>query len=250
MCNPTCLDFGERQPRARDVEGKKVIEVGAYDVNGSLRPVIESLGPESYLGVDIVPGPGVDEICNIHDLAERFDPNFFDLVVSAELLEHIRDWRRALSNLKKILKPGGVLLITTRSAGHPYHGYPLDCWHYELDDMKNLFSDMLIEALEPDLSIPGVFIKARKPSPYTDYTEKDLSTYYLYSVIELKRCQNIKDHEILFLCPLWRLWSKVSHLPSVSVKTVKNCSEKVFRFFLVAIPEDYVAATGFHYLNY
>jgi hypothetical protein len=90
MCTVGCLMFGIRNLRPEDVAGRDVIEVGACEVLGSLRPIVESWGPGSYLGVDIVSGNGVDEICDAEDLVERYGPERFDVVISTEMIEHTR----------------------------------------------------------------------------------------------------------------------------------------------------------------
>jgi SAM-dependent methyltransferase len=190
MCNIACLDFGRKNLTKDEVKGKRVIEIGAVDINGSLRPHVESLEPEKYVGVDLEAGPGVDEICNVYDLVDRFGPESFDVAISSEMIEHVHDWRRAFSQIKKILKPGGVVLITTRSIGFPYHDYPFDYWRYEIDDMKAIFSDMEIIALETDDQAPGVLVKARKPSE--SFEEKDLSEHALYSMVTLQRSRSIE----------------------------------------------------------
>lgn len=189
MCNSACLDFGRTRLDGSEVTGKRVIEIGSVDINGSLRPDVEALGPSEYLGIDIASGPGVDEICSVYDLVERYGPESFDVAISSEMIEHVHDWRRAISQIKRILRPGGVLVITTRSIGFPYHDYPFDYWRYELHDMRAIFSDMTIEALEPDRDDPGVLVKARKPD---DFIENDLSDHALYSMVINERSKGIE----------------------------------------------------------
>jgi SAM-dependent methyltransferase len=132
MCHSSCLDFGRQNILYSDVHGKFVLEVGSMDVNGSLRPIVMQLNPAKYVGVDLDLGPGVDEICASENLIERFGRNSVDLLITTEMLEHVRDWRSVVHNLKHVVKPGGVLLVTTRSRGYPLHGYPSDYWRFEI----------------------------------------------------------------------------------------------------------------------
>lgn len=194
MCNRSCLVFGENLLKEADIRGKRIIEIGSRDVNGSFREIVGRFEPAEYVGVDIEKGPGVDVICDVYDLVNRFGKESFDFVISTEMIEHVRDWQRAISQMKTILRPDGPLLVTTRSKGFPYHDYPSDFWRFELNDMSAIFADMEIEALEPDDSEPGVFVQARKPTPYT---ESDLSDYALYSMIKDQKSKDISNFEIL-----------------------------------------------------
>ncbi|MGZ4984858.1 MAG: methyltransferase domain-containing protein [Chthoniobacterales bacterium] len=114
MCIRACIEFTRANLRPEEVRGCDVIEVGALDVNGSVRPLVRQLGPASYGGVDLQAGPGVDEICDATGLVARFGCEVFDLLISTELLEHVRDWRTVISQFKQVLKPGRRLLVTTR----------------------------------------------------------------------------------------------------------------------------------------
>ena len=91
---------------------------------------------------------------------------------------------RSFSNLKGIIKENGVLLLTTRSPGFAYHGYPHDFWRYTPEDMRVIFSDMSIEALESDPSSAGVFVRVRKPSAYAP---RPLGEIRLTSVLPVGR---------------------------------------------------------------
>jgi SAM-dependent methyltransferase len=184
VCNPACLEFIQRVVAPADVAGRSVLEVGAYDVNGSARSVLQPLSPASYVGVDIELGPGVDEIVSVDRLLERFGKEAFDLVVSTELIEHVADWRTAVSNLKGVVCREGSLVMTTRSKGFPYHGYPDDYWRFEAADLRQIFADFHIAALEPDPSEPGVFLKATKPRRFR---ERRLGRIDLYSMAHDRR---------------------------------------------------------------
>lgn len=123
----------------------------------------------------------------------RFGKERFDIVISTELLEHVRDWRKAISNIKNVCKGGGLILITTRSPGFSYHAYPDDYWRYEADDMRSIFSDCVIEKMDPDIKDPGILVRARKPAAFI---ENDLSGHELYSIVAGKRVREIDERDL------------------------------------------------------
>jgi SAM-dependent methyltransferase len=190
MCTESCIDFVKRSLDASEVIDKAVLEVGALDVNGSPRPCVEALNPGSYLGVDLEAGPGVDAVCDVSTLIDHFGPESFDVVISTEMLEHVRDWRLAVENLKAVTRRGGLLVLTTRSLGFPYHGYPYDFWRFEEGDMHEIFSDFEEVVTESDGEAPGVFVKARKPSAYRS---NDLGSMALYSILTDGRQSSMRE---------------------------------------------------------
>ncbi|MBU2540564.1 MAG: class I SAM-dependent methyltransferase [Candidatus Omnitrophica bacterium] len=193
MCDTAGIIFGVKNFSKEEIEGKRIIEVGSFDENGSLRPFIESLNPREYIGIDIKEGPGVDMICSVEEMVEKFGRESFDIIISTELLEHVRDYKRGIANIKNICKLGGTVFITTRSYGFLYHGFPSDYWRFEASDLEYIFSDCLIEKIEKDKYSPGVFIKVRKPK---DFKENDLASLELYSIILDKRTKEIKPKDI------------------------------------------------------
>jgi SAM-dependent methyltransferase len=180
MCNVAGVVFAASTLSRDDIQGRRVLEVGSHDVNGSLRPVLESWGPAEYVGVDLAPGPGVDVVCPAEQLVARFGTARFDVLVSTEVIEHVEDWRAVISNCKRVLAPGGLILLTTRSPGYPYHAFPHDFWRYDQADMRAIFADFEILALQDDPTRPGVFLQARKPAAWE---ERDLTGYMLHSVV-------------------------------------------------------------------
>jgi len=192
MCDITCILFAARQLLPKQVTGRRILEVGSYDANGSIRSIWETWEPAEYVGVDIISGPGVDIVCSADDIAAKFGETRFDIVVSTEMLEHARNWRVAISNMKRVCKCGGIILITTRSFGMPYHSWPYDFWRYEKQDMEAIFSDCEILSVEVDTGDPGIFLKARKP---IDFCERDLSQYELYNIVTGRRCVDISPRD-------------------------------------------------------
>jgi SAM-dependent methyltransferase len=197
VCNEADVAFGRRILGPAEVAGQDVLEVGSFHGTGpSLRPYVESLAPATYLGVDIQAGPGVDRIGRVERLTEELGGARFDVVVATELVEHVRDWRAAIRNLKAVLRPGGILLLTTRSAGYPYHGAPSDYWRYETSDMARIFADMEVVAIEPDPSMPGVFVAARGPERSLDTV--DLDSVHLLAIATGRRQHDVSTAQVVF----------------------------------------------------
>lgn len=111
----------------------RVLEVGSYNVNGSVREAIPVT-----IGTDMREGPGVDEVLDASSLLEFYGPNSFDGVVSCDALEHIEDWHGALVNMWGVLKDG-PLLLTMASPKKGMHSYPHDYWRWPMDRFKKLF---------------------------------------------------------------------------------------------------------------
>ncbi|HEY7937625.1 MAG TPA: class I SAM-dependent methyltransferase [Candidatus Limnocylindrales bacterium] len=192
VCGTSGIAFAERVLTAGEIEGKDVLEVGSLDFNGSIRPHVESLKPARYVGVDMMPGQRVDIVMDAAALVERFGPASFDVVLTTEMMEHVRDWPTVISNLKRVLRPGGLLLVTTRSIGFQYHGYPYDFWRYEPEDMRVIFTDLDIEVLERDPDSPGVFLLARQREHLAEVTP----VVALYSIILGRRVAEVSDFQI------------------------------------------------------
>jgi 2-polyprenyl-3-methyl-5-hydroxy-6-metoxy-1,4-benzoquinol methylase len=95
----------------------KVLDIGCY--SGTIGSMLIKKGNEVY-GIEI--NPEVAEIAcqkglkvKIQDIESRFDfkDNFFDVVIAAEIIEHILDTDFFIDEIKRILKSKGVLVLST-----------------------------------------------------------------------------------------------------------------------------------------
>lgn len=167
----------------QDISARDVIEIGSRNENGSIKPYILKFQPTKYLGIDIFDGPDVDIVVDGTKMLEVIPKESFDVVICTEVLEHVRDWRALIHNMKMVLREDGLLIVTTRSIGFGFHAFPNDFWRYEIEDFRNIFSDFKILTLDPDVE-NGTMIKATKPK---EFVEVDISSLALYSILSGKR---------------------------------------------------------------
>lgn len=170
MCNSKCLSFIERYLKPEDISGKSILEIGSFDFNGSPRYYVEKHNPKKYLGIDIVSGKGVDEICDVQSIVERYGKESYDIVICMEVIEHILDWKNAIEKMKTVLTKNGKLIITTRSPGFPIHGWPDDYWRFTKENFREIFSDMenVIIEDDPENGILFYGIKGEKMKDISD----------------------------------------------------------------------------------
>jgi 2-polyprenyl-3-methyl-5-hydroxy-6-metoxy-1,4-benzoquinol methylase len=67
---------------------------------------------------------GIDDvIVEVGDLTSlRFDDETFDKAYASEVLEHVPDYRRAVSELARVVTPGGTVVVTTPNR-HGLYGF-------------------------------------------------------------------------------------------------------------------------------
>jgi SAM-dependent methyltransferase len=100
------------------ISGSRVLEVGSYDVNGTIRRFFAAA--HDYVGVDLEEGPGVDVVAYGHEV-EGSDGSF-DVTISGECFEHDPYWRKTFENMVRLTRPGGLVAFTCASSGRPEHG--------------------------------------------------------------------------------------------------------------------------------
>lgn len=150
------MKFIDQAVYPQEIYKKDILEVGALDVNGSIRPLIERYRPHSYLGIDLVKGQGVDLVSDVRRVPKEMRGH---TVFSCEMLEHAEDWVGALIATADLACE--TLFLTCRSPGFPYHSPP-DCWRFMPDDIERaaVALGFHVCVCMPDPQVPGVFLKA------------------------------------------------------------------------------------------
>jgi SAM-dependent methyltransferase len=120
--------------------------------------------------LDIDPNSGATFIADITTNNESLIPdNSFDFVVCTEVLEHTLQPFNAVNEIERLLKPGGLVFVTT-PFNFRIHGPLPDCWRFTEYGLKELFKNFEIVELET-LEAEGRFLM---PIHYTLIARKRL----------------------------------------------------------------------------
>ena len=131
----------------------KCLDCGSFNVNGCVRHLFTD-----YTGLDMRPGPNVDVVAQAN--AIPFANDTFDVVTCLEMLEHDKDPFGSVKEMRRVLRPGGVLVITVPGLGHPRHDYPSDYWRMTGDGLRVLFDGMeRVEVFEKKTNVMGYGFK-------------------------------------------------------------------------------------------
>jgi SAM-dependent methyltransferase len=116
-----------------------VFEFGSYQVEGQEDYAnLRSLFPgKDYVGCDMRPGPGVDRVEDVS--AIRLPDGSAGTVLCIETFEHVFEVRRAFDEVFRVLKPGGVFVITS-PLNFRIHGYPDDYWRMTPNCLRRMLA--------------------------------------------------------------------------------------------------------------
>jgi hypothetical protein len=114
-----------------------IYEFGSLQVPGQedfadLRPQFPG---KEFVGADMRQGPGVDVILDLHDI--KLDSQSVGTALVLETLEHVEFPRTAVRELWRILKPQGILIMSSLM-NFPIHDYPSDYWRFTPEGFKSL----------------------------------------------------------------------------------------------------------------
>lgn len=118
---------------AQNLKGNQLLDVGC-----GTKPYQNLFQFEKYIGIDFDKG-GANQNPHADFLYDGkkfpFDENEMDCVLATEVFEHVFEPERFLSEVSRVLKPGGKLLITVPFAW-PEHEQPFDYSRYTSFGLK------------------------------------------------------------------------------------------------------------------
>jgi len=120
----------------------KILDVGSWCKNAEY-PSYKSMFNKpkwQYQGVDLRAGCNVDIVAkDVYDWG--IEPLFYDVIISGQCLEHVKDVKNWIQQINKCLKPNGIVCIIAPWKWHE-HRHPIDCWRILPDGMKFLLKDV------------------------------------------------------------------------------------------------------------
>lgn len=90
---------------------KFVKEIHGIDINEKYLKIAKNINQDKRVKI---------KKSNIYKLP--YENNSFDLIICSEVLEHLKDDKKALKELHRVLKPNGKLIITVPNLNFPFFG--------------------------------------------------------------------------------------------------------------------------------
>ncbi len=136
------LNMQKARNKIRLDKNLRVLDVGgrslAVDKDRSYQPIFDDVAAE-YSIADINAGVGVTHVMPSHYVLP-FNNNYFDLIVSGQTLEHVANPFRSVTEMHRVLKPKGYIILIAPSSG-PRHD-ALDCWRFMDDGFKAIAEEV------------------------------------------------------------------------------------------------------------
>ena len=136
-----------------------VYEFGSLQVEGQegFADLRDLFPGKEYVGADMRPGLGVDVILNLHDI--DLPGETAGTVLVMDTLEHVEYPRRALEEVHRLLKPGGILLASS-VMNYPIHDYPYDYWRFTPEGLRSLLKPFAFTLVDfaGDPAFPDIIV--------------------------------------------------------------------------------------------
>lgn len=147
---------------------ERIVEFGSQDVNGGLRDLFHSPLTRSYVGIDIVAGPGVDVVYDGHSI----HPSLWetaDMAICTNVFEHVEDPVPILKCMYKSLKPDGVAVIQAAGPNFTPHSGRSASLILEPDEFYRNVPQWSLEKWLEEAGFPEFVVWLRQDWPFDIY---------------------------------------------------------------------------------
>jgi Methyltransferase domain len=107
--------------------GTKVLDIGGRARSGI--DYSKCYPGTEFTVLDVLPGKNVDVVGDAHELSRFFAGDSFDVVFSVSVFEHLLMPWRVVTEINKVLKPGGIGFVHTHQT-IGLHDMPWDFWRF------------------------------------------------------------------------------------------------------------------------
>ncbi|MDR2017927.1 MAG: class I SAM-dependent methyltransferase [Syntrophobacterales bacterium] len=116
-----------------------VYEFGALQLPGleGIADLRSFFSGKEYVGCDMREGTGVDRVLNLHHIDQP--DSTVGTVITLDTLEHVEFPHTALHEIHRILKPDGIVVITS-VLDFRIHATPYDYWRFTPDGFRSLLA--------------------------------------------------------------------------------------------------------------
>jgi ubiquinone/menaquinone biosynthesis C-methylase UbiE len=135
--------------------------VDLFASNGAIKAVGIDVDPESigYARVKYKSKNAEYLVGNINKI--NFSDRYFDVITCFETIEHVEDHTQALKELKRVLKPSGILIISSPNRRLTSPGKALDEKPNNRYHIKEFNQDEFCSILQPDYTVNGLYGQRR-----------------------------------------------------------------------------------------
>ena len=125
-----------------------ILDVGSLDGKGNYNySDIFNEKNWTYTGLDFEAGNNDDiVVTDIYNWFEVED-NTYDVVISGQIFEHLEFFWLTMSEIERVLKPGGYVCIIAPSAGPKHGGDMPNCYRFHEGGMKAMAKYVNLEVL-------------------------------------------------------------------------------------------------------
>jgi len=135
----TSVQYAVRKPLLDWLRMQRFAQLRVLDVGCGDQPYAELLaGAAEAVGFDVPGNPHAD----LHGSIEAIpvEDASFDVVLCLQVLEHVPDPAAAVRELRRAVRPGGRVLVTTHGI-YPFHPNPDDLWRWTHTGLERLFRE-------------------------------------------------------------------------------------------------------------